>query len=156
MCGETKPFDAFYRNRSKPGGITRECRPCFRTFAQRRRERMGDEAFLARNAELVRESRIRNGHAKPPVTVAIQGDGRLGWLFSTDPDTAHEFVGRDIPTGYTQLEAKPAGVSSSVGMSGPGEPSADRPAARTRSAHDDTFACARSHPGASPRSQPSQ
>lgn len=46
-CQETKPFDAFGRNKSKKDGLSTECREC---------KRQGDKAYYIANSEQVKQT----------------------------------------------------------------------------------------------------
>jgi hypothetical protein len=46
-CQETKPFDAFGRNKSKKDGLSTECREC---------KRQGDKAYYMANSEQVKQT----------------------------------------------------------------------------------------------------
>lgn len=60
-CGETKPLTEFSRSRGRRDGLQSQCKPCDRDRAKesqrKRRERMGDEAYLKENREAVRRAR---------------------------------------------------------------------------------------------------
>ena len=66
-CGEMKPASAFYRNRSTKDGLQGHCKQCasedVAARAARRRAEMGEEAWLAHQAEITRRSRERRGMA---------------------------------------------------------------------------------------------
>lgn len=62
-CGEIKPVSDFYREKHKRSGYHSHCKVCHRASTKaaqaRRRARMGEDAWLAHQRELVARSRER-------------------------------------------------------------------------------------------------
>lgn len=67
-CGETKPLSQFHRNRRSPDGHQTYCKPCMnegvRQRQQRRRNEIGEEAYLAIQRDIQRRHRERTGNRK--------------------------------------------------------------------------------------------
>ena len=67
-CGEMKPLTEFHRNRSNTDGRTGSCAKCetemVKARAAERRAEMGEEAWLAHQAEIQRRHRQRTGGAR--------------------------------------------------------------------------------------------
>ena len=59
-CQETKPFDAFGKNKSKKDGLSTECREC---------KRQGDKAYYIANSEKVKQT-VAKYRQKNPEKVA--------------------------------------------------------------------------------------
>jgi hypothetical protein len=67
-CGETKPLIEFYAKKGGRGGLASACKQCELAAVvagkQRRREQMGEEAWLAHQRGIVRRHRDRTGSAR--------------------------------------------------------------------------------------------
>lgn len=81
-CGEVKPASGFHRNRANKDGLNVYCKPCWQARTAeaqaKKRAEMGDEAWLAANADAVRASRARRNGARERLyakaqTVAARG-----------------------------------------------------------------------------------
>lgn len=63
-CGETKPASEWHRKSSSKDGLHSYCKLCSikntNEWKQEERERMGDDAFRAYQADIVRRWRARN------------------------------------------------------------------------------------------------
>lgn len=64
-CSEVKPASAYHLMKSAKDGLYPYCKPCnrerVRLSTQRRRERMGEEAWLESQRKSVEKSRIKRG-----------------------------------------------------------------------------------------------
>jgi hypothetical protein len=62
-CEQTKPLSAFHRNRANGDGHHTYCKPCanrrVKASQEKRRERIGDEAYRAQQREIQRKARTK-------------------------------------------------------------------------------------------------
>lgn len=99
-CGETKNRTEFYRNSSKGDGLNPLCKPCAlaktKESQARVRERIGEDAWRARQREAQRRSRKRRGES---------GDSKQSRAYNMATQqlrTAHE---EEFRTYYEEAKA---------------------------------------------------
>lgn len=63
QCGEDRPLSEYHRNRRNPDGHQYECKPCanrrLREYQKRRRDEIGEEAWLELGRQMVAKSRTK-------------------------------------------------------------------------------------------------
>ena len=109
-CGEEKPASDFYRHRGARDGLYPQCKACKRArqaeVEARRREEMGEEAYLAHKARIVRDYRRKpEGRSRTRLANSVRNEAvrRLVELRRTDYEHLLSVVWSEVEHGEIEL-----------------------------------------------------